>query len=223
MRLKRIFTTGEQAVFRIAKEVAAHHGVEAIAKVRLADAIHIENSGISGYALRAHFDVLVIQNNLPLLALEFDGSGHDPRKDDLKNKLCDRFELPLVRVNMAHVNGKNFEDSAVHFFLFQWFGVNDFLKKYGTDPYEIYDPLFFVSVPGKDREFPFAYEARWRGRLKRQFQQHSGVFEGRLKDLYEGGLLNWAGGEGVWREATNFEPYVPKASVLTHRSSVLSL
>lgn len=209
MRLKRIFNTGEKAVFRIAQEVAASHEVEAMAKVRIADAIIIENSGISNqeysYALKAHFDVLVIQNNLPLIAIEFDGDGHDTKNDHLKNGLCDRFELPLVRVNMAHINSKNFEDSAVHFFLYQLFGVDQFLDEYGNDPYEIYDPLFFVSAPGKDRQFPFAYVARWRGRLKRHFQQHLELFDGNLKVNYEHGFLNFDGSEGIWERGNEFQ------------------
>ena len=66
MHLKRIFTTGERATFRIAQEIADHHGVEALAKVRLANTIEIANGGISdeeySYALKAHFDCLVVQN-----------------------------------------------------------------------------------------------------------------------------------------------------------------
>lgn len=208
MRLKRIFTTGEKAVFRIAQAVAAHHGVEAIAKVRIADAIEIKNSGISNkeysYALKAHFDVLVIQHNLPLMAIEFDGAGHDARNDHIKNGLCDRFELPLIRVNMAHVNAENFEDSAVHFFIYQLFGVDAFLEEYKNDPYEIYDPLFFVSAPGKDRQWPFAYEARWRGRLQRHFQQHLELFDGAPKVMYEHGLLNLDGSHAIWERTNEF-------------------
>lgn len=208
MSLKRIFTTGEQAVYRIAQEVAESHGVEVLAKVRIADAIKIENSGISNeeysYALKAHFDVLVIQKNWPLIAIEFDGAGHDPKNDDIKNQLCNYFELPLIRVNMAHINSKNFEDSAVHFFLYQLFGVDQFLEEYGNDPYEIYDPMFFISAPGKDRQFPFHYAARWCGRLKSHFQQHLELFDGAPKKVYEHGMVNWGASEGIWERNSEF-------------------
>jgi hypothetical protein len=76
--LKRIFTTGESATFRIAQQVASAREVEVHAKLRVADAILIDRSGISNeeydYALKAHFDVLMVRNNLPILAIE----GPDP-------------------------------------------------------------------------------------------------------------------------------------------------
>jgi hypothetical protein len=59
MPLKKIFTTGERATYKIAQEISHDFDVEALAKVRIADAINIDRSGISNeayrYALRAHF------------------------------------------------------------------------------------------------------------------------------------------------------------------------
>jgi hypothetical protein len=73
MPLKRIFTTGESATYRIAQQVAGAHEVEVHAKLRVADAILIDRSGISNeeysYALKAHFDALVVRNNSSLLSL----------------------------------------------------------------------------------------------------------------------------------------------------------
>jgi hypothetical protein len=126
--------------------------------------------------LKAHFDVLVVRDNLPVLAIEFDGTGHDPKNDHLKNRLCDRFELPLVRVGMEHINSKNFEDSAVHFLIYQLFCVDAFMEQFRDDPYETYDPTFFVSMVGKSHSFPFDYAARWRSRLIKQFKQNSHLF-----------------------------------------------
>ena len=201
MHLKRIFTTGERATFRIAQEIADHHGVEALAKVRLADTIEIANGGISNeeysYALKAHFDCLVVQNNVAVLAIEFDGSGHDPKNDHLKNRLCDSFGVPLVRVGMTDLNSKNFEDTAVHFLIYQLFCVDIFLEE-RSDPYEPYDPIFFSSVAGKKGAFPFHYSARWRNRLARHFKEHSHVFDSDLSHRYGLGLLHLEGSEGAW-------------------------
>jgi hypothetical protein len=123
-------------------------GVEALAKVRIADVIEIANSGISNaeyaFALRAHFDVVIVRDNLPVLAIEFDGPGHDLKNDHIKNALSDRFALPLLRVDLTHLNSRNFDDTAVHFLIHQLFAVEDFHKEYGDDPYEIYDPSFFI-------------------------------------------------------------------------------
>ena len=201
MSLKRIFTSGERAVFNIAEDVSERLGVEALAKVRVADVLEITNSGISNqaysYALKAHFDVLIIQDNLPVMAIEFDGAGHDPKNDHLKNNLCDRFGLPLVRVDMSHVNSKNFEDSAVHFFIYQLFGVDEFLKKYRNDPNESYDPMFYAQFKGKAGSFPFAYASKWRARLKKPFREHLELFDDSLRSRYEHGLVE-PGTEGAY-------------------------
>jgi hypothetical protein len=91
--------------------------------MRLADVLPIENSGISNryydYALRAHFDILVADDqDRPKLAIEFGGKGHDPAKDHLKNELCERFELPLVRITSEHLHARNFEHNAVAFLVY---------------------------------------------------------------------------------------------------------
>ncbi len=203
MPLKRIFNTGESATFRIAQQVAQALEVEVHAKLRVADAIHIERSGISNeeysYALKAHFDVLVVRDNLPVLAIEFDGAGHDRKKDHLKNRLCDRFELPLVRIEMVHINSKNFEDSAVHFLIHQLFCVEAFMDQFGGDPYKTYDPIFFVTIAGKSRQFPFDYAARWRDRLIQPFKQNAHLFGGIERELYEDGLIQLPlASEGAW-------------------------
>ena len=202
MPLKKIFTVGERATYKIAQQVSQDLNVEALAKIRIADAINIERSGISNaeytYALKAHFDVLLTRENLPVLAIEFDGPGHDKKHDDLKNSLCDRFGLPLVRVGMIHLNSKNFEDSAVHFLIHQLFCVDDFLEDFADDPYETYDPYMLISIPGKDRQSPFAYADRWRGRLKKRFQEHLHLFADDIRLDYAYGLLQFGVCRGAW-------------------------
>lgn len=121
MRLKRILTKGERVVLTTAEVVASSIGAEAFPKLRVADVIEIEKSGISddlySYALRAHFDVVICRDNYPIMAVEFDGAGHDSRNDAKKAELCERFELPLVRVGMKHVDAVNFEDNTLSFSL----------------------------------------------------------------------------------------------------------
>lgn len=202
MQLKPILNVGEAATYRIAQQVADTLEVQVYAKFRVADAISIDRSGISNeeysYALKAHFDVLVARNNFAVLAIEFDGGGHDPKNDHLKNRLCDRFNLPLVRVGMVHINSKNFEDSAVHFLIYQLFCVDAFMEAFRNDPYEVYDPTFFVSMAGKSRTFPFDYAARWRSRLIRPFKQNAHLFGEREQGAYEHGLIQMGASEGAW-------------------------
>jgi hypothetical protein len=182
-------------VLEIARSVCNATGTEAFAKIRIADAITIDGSGISdslySYALSAHFDILVSKENQAYLAIEFDGSGHDDRNDRRKAAICDFFKLPMIRVRESHLDAKLFEDTAVGFFIWQLFCVDEFLREYGHDPYEPYDPAFFTSVPGKDRTWPFAYPERWLARLKRPFREAGPRFGKTLNDLYAHGLVQF--------------------------------
>jgi hypothetical protein len=194
-RFRSLVNRGESAVLNIAQAVCKATGTEPFAKIRIADAIRIENSGISDtlytYALTAHFDTLVSKNNKAYLAIEFDGSGHDPRNDERKGAICDFFKLPMIRVKECHLNAKVFEDTAVGFFIWQLFCVDAFLEQYGDDPYEVYDPAFFASIPGKDRAFPFMYAERWRAKLVRPFREAPSRFGGKMRELYCQGLLQF--------------------------------
>jgi hypothetical protein len=84
-KLKALLNRGENAVLDIAESVCAETGTKVFAKVRIADVVQVDGSGISNdlhrYALSAHFDVLVAKDNEAFLAIEFDGSGHDQRND----------------------------------------------------------------------------------------------------------------------------------------------
>lgn len=203
LELKRVFNRGERAVYETVHEAAGHHQASVFPKMRVADVLPIERSGIShryyAYALRAHFDFLVADDQgRPKLAIEFDGSGHDPANDHLKNELCDRFGLPLVRITSHHLRARNFEHTAVAFLIYQLFGVESFLEQFGDDPYENYDPIFFVSVPGSDRNWPFAFAARHRSQLGRRLREHLDLVDDEVRECYRYGVFTFLGVEGVW-------------------------
>jgi hypothetical protein len=204
---------GERRTFDIADEVSKATGTQAFAKVRIADVVTIEKSGIPddlyGYALAAHFDVLVCkEDGRPYLAIEFDGGGHSTKNDEKKEKLCDLFGIPMVRVGPQHINAAVFEDTAVAFFIWQMHCVDAFLAEYADDPYETYDPLFFISVSGKSRTWPFAYRERWLGRLTRRFQEALGRFDRDLRDSYEHGNLQFDSIFGTWQRGGEFRSFV---------------
>jgi hypothetical protein len=211
-RLKQIFNSGEARTFAIAEEVGKATGTRAFAKVRIADVLTIANSGISDdlykYALSGHFDILVYKNDLPYLAIEFDGSGHDGKNDEKKESLCDLFGLPMVRVGPQHMDAVVFEDTAIAFFIWQLHCVDMFLEEYGNDPYETYDPLFFISVPGKTRSWPFAYRERWLGRLTKRFMESAECFGGDLRLSYEHGILQFNSSFGTWWNGGDFRSIV---------------
>jgi len=201
-RLKKILTNGERVVHSTAQELASQLGMQAFGKIRIADVIEIDKSGIPddlySYALRAHFDTVLVRDNLARMAIEFDGPGHDARHDAKKAALCDLFGPPLVRVRMGHLTARNFEDNAVSFLIHQLECVDHFIENYGNDPYEPYDPAWFSSVPGKDRTWPFAYADRWRGRLVKRLKENAHKFDDALRSLYANGLVNLCAIEAVF-------------------------
>ena len=158
-RFRPLVNRGEGAVLDIARDVCKATGTEAFTKIRIADAIRIDGSGISDalyrYALSAHFDILVAKDNKAYVAIEFDGSGHDSRNDALKESICDFFKLPMIRVKESHLDAKVFEDTAVGFFIWQLLCVDTFLADYEQDPYEIYDSTFLYECPRKKTKLAF--------------------------------------------------------------------
>lgn len=93
------------------REAAAEVGYGVHTKVRIADALTIDRSGLTaeayGYALRAHFDWVVtdLETTKPEFAVEFDGDSHRNEvvrhRDGLKDAICDRLGLPLLRIDRA--------------------------------------------------------------------------------------------------------------------------
>lgn len=78
------------------------HGAELHEKVRIADLIDInqlDQRGLGTYALQAHFDfVLIDENQKAMFAIEFDGPGHNSANDPKKDAICQQADLPLLRV-----------------------------------------------------------------------------------------------------------------------------
>jgi Protein of unknown function (DUF2726) len=103
----------EQTADAQLKDVAESNGARVFPKLRVADVLAIDGSGISGreyrYALQAHFDFVVAETDgTPYFAVEFDGPQHTTdratiERDRLKESLCRRFALPLLRVDADHL------------------------------------------------------------------------------------------------------------------------
>lgn len=99
--------------------VADEYGGRVCPKVRIADALNINNSGLSdsefSYALKAHFDFVIVDGNEGVaFAVEFDGPHHQSgssaqRRDQLKNAICRRLKMPLLRFDDQHLEPVGFE------------------------------------------------------------------------------------------------------------------
>ena len=64
------------------------------------DIAQLDLPDLGTYVLQSHFDFVVIdERQTPLLAIEFDGPGHDPVNTAKKDPICQQADLTLVRIN----------------------------------------------------------------------------------------------------------------------------
>lgn len=100
--LRKFRNKSEDKVQRQIRAAIQRHGAELHEKVRVADIVNIDalnQRGLGTYALQAHFDfVLIDENHEAVVAIEFDGSGHDSVNDIKKDSICFQAGLPLIRL-----------------------------------------------------------------------------------------------------------------------------
>ena len=159
--MHRLLNSYEKVTYRRVKEVADQHGAQVCIKVRLADVIPVNNSGVSdadfSFALKAHLDFLVTDGDYsPLFAVEFDGPNHkadtQKRRDQQKDGLAARFDLPLLRINANYLNRKYRYLDLLTYFVEVWFLHQGFLKgqEAGHIPGgEPFDPSSVESALGR--------------------------------------------------------------------------
>lgn len=166
--LKKILNFSEMLTDRRVREVADRNGARVCPKMRLADLLQIEQSGISDnlykFALQSHFDFVVADVNTtsPLFAVEFDGPAHfeDARqkeRDRAKNELCDRFEFPLLRINNRYLEAKYRGIDLLTWAMEVWFAARAFADAQadGSVPEdEPFIPWAVVHIPGHETRFP---------------------------------------------------------------------
>lgn len=171
--LKRLLNRPEAQTDETLRDVCQAWGAHVFAKVRVADVLRIEHSGISPrqfrFALQSHFDFTVTDSDKqPLFVVEFDGPGHSRpiqvRRDELKDQLCELFHLPLLRINSRYLETYR-TMNLLSWFVEAWFGARAFAdaQESGAIPYdEPFDPMWFISIPGRKGWFPMqlGYEIR---------------------------------------------------------------
>jgi hypothetical protein len=140
-------------------------------KVRVKDALPIEGSGVSHeqftFALQSHFDFVVTDKDWnTLFAVEFDGSSHalpdGRRRDGIKNGLCERFKLPLLRVKANHLQRRFRQWDLLSYFVETWFLKRAFevAQENGTVPLEEdFDPMMIIS-DGNGKRWPYWFSAK---------------------------------------------------------------
>lgn len=163
-------------------------------KVRVADVVRIQNSGLSdeaySYALKAHFDFVVTNTNyMPLFVIEFDGPTHSDsiqiHRDDLKMQICARFDLPILRINDLYLKRTYRGKMSLLYWIIDVYFLQEAFNEAqanGSIPLdEIFTPMFVLtdSLSLKDMKINFPYQLALSARLNLR----------KLKDA--GKLLDW--------------------------------
>ncbi len=183
--LKKIMNLSEAITHKQVQEICQRHGAVAYPKVRVADILPIEGSGISNdlfsFALASHFDVIVTDDEgYPLFAVEFDGEQHtqSPKqieRDKKKDTLCERFGLPLLRINTEYLNDYYRQMNLLSWFIETWFAFQWFTEaqENGELPYdEPFMPSSFVNLTGHDKDFPLWLSRDVRARIAKLCKQN---------------------------------------------------
>lgn len=168
-RRKVLVNNAEERAFQLLGEALHQYDARLWAKVRIADILDIKNSGLTkdeyAYALKAHFDFAIEPKGQPVaFAVEFDEEYHitDPkarRNDNLKNLICEKLGLPLLRVEIDKLKqvGKY---SILGWLVELWFLYNDFLDAQSRgdvsldEPFD-YQSIFTSSIDDKVEYFPY--------------------------------------------------------------------
>jgi hypothetical protein len=128
---KRFLNHSEEVTYDKLRAVCEPLGAHVFAKPRIKDVLPVDGSGVSdrefGFCLKSHFDFVVTDSDhIPEFSVEFDGPAHgnDSRqmeRDELKNRLCDKFEHPLLRINSRYLDKKYRGYDLLTYFVDVWY------------------------------------------------------------------------------------------------------
>ncbi|MCE2574036.1 DUF2726 domain-containing protein [Komagataeibacter sp. FNDCR2] len=163
IKLKKILNYPEEATYRELQKLSTEYGYNVHVKIRLADVLPIEGSGIDhahySFALKSHFDFLICNTEQdPIFAVEFDGPSHKGpvqiSRDKKKDALTKHFELPLLRIKTSHLLKKYNKASLLRWIISSWELQREFnaAQERGEIPIdEDFDPIM-VWHSGKTLE-----------------------------------------------------------------------
>ncbi len=176
-RLKPILlSTYEIAADAALRKMAERYGVRVCPKVRVADVLRIEESGLPkdeySYALRAHFDFVIADgdNGFPDFAVEFDGYQHqtDPGtilRDYMKDAICQKLGLPILRIDARYLIPLNKWGTVLGWLVAIWYlqkGFRDAQERGEVPPGEdfSYNSLFEIQEDGRLEDFTIVSQAQ---------------------------------------------------------------
>jgi len=177
--LKKVFDLHEEITHNRLSNVCDQYGASVYPKIRLADVFSIEGTGLSNhdyrFALQSHFDFIVTnEEHTPLFAVEFDGISHRTKnqqlRDNKKNKICQKFDFPLLRINSNYLLKKYRNMDLLSWFVEMWFLSENFYKAQadGHIPYdEPFDALSIYSISGRKEKWPLWLSVDMRNEIRK--------------------------------------------------------
>jgi hypothetical protein len=163
----RLLNSYEQISYDKLLKAADRVGASVFPKVRLADVIPVNNSGISdsafSYALKSHVDFVVTDEDQDIqFVIEFDGPSHlaeeQRRRDALKNKLLERFDISYARINARYLDNRFRGLDLLTYFIECWFLMKAFhaAQDDGTvPPEEDFDATFILTDGTYNKKWPY--------------------------------------------------------------------
>ncbi|AKB25620.1 hypothetical protein MSMTP_2151 [Methanosarcina sp. MTP4] len=154
----------ERLTDEILEKTVSKYEARVFSKIRIADVLDINNSGISNkeytYALKAHFDFVVTnEGTFPEFVVEFDEKYHKYNKsailrDELKNSICCKLKLPLLRVTSEYFEKIGDFSSILNWITELYFTHKTFLDAQDHGEIPLDEPWTWFSVVGYD---PFIF------------------------------------------------------------------
>lgn len=153
---KKIWNFHEQATYTILSKVAIQNGVKVFTKIRVADVLEINNSGLSNtqysYALKSHFDFVITDSATePLFAVEFDGPHHQEDaksivNDELKDSICQHFYFPILHANASFITKKIRKLTILRWLVQLWFMERDFERMQESSQIPFDEPFLYNFI-----------------------------------------------------------------------------
>ena len=183
--MSRFLNYSEEVTYGKLRAVTDEVGAHVFSKVRLADVIPVNGSGISSaqfsFALKAHVDFLVTDSQQrPQFCVEFDGPSHrtkeQTRRDEIKNALFTRFGMPFMRINANYLENKYRGLDLLTYFVDVWFLsiAFDDAQAAGLVPWdEPFDPqsIFSDGTPGA-RRWPYWLSLELQVKIQRLYERN---------------------------------------------------
>lgn len=162
-----LLNRSEEVAFRELEAIASDNSMRVFAKPRLSDVIQKDSTVLTqrefNFYTRSHCDFVITNAAFkPLMIVEYDGPLHQSsekqqERDQIKNELCSRAQLGMLRINARHVT-KLYRGMTVLRWIIE---VSELEKAFyeaqdaGHVPHdEPFDPAMFTTV-SKGKRFPY--------------------------------------------------------------------